>query len=353
MICVALFGFSSMLCGLAPSLPLLIFFRVLQGAGGGGLAPSEQAILADTFSPQQRGQAFALYGVAVVMAPAIGPLLGGWITDNFTWRWIFWINLPVTLLSLYLVNRLIERRTFAIPFVFMFVLGFMFYSTLVLIPQYAQTLLGYSAVLAGEVISPGGFALLLTMPLVGFLITKVDARWLMCVGFFTLSTAMALMHTISLESSFRYIMWIRVYQMAGLSFFFIPINTFAYLGVAKGENNDVSGLINLARNIGGSVGTAFVGTMLARGSQQHQAYMVRHITPTSFGFIAQMARLEPFFHGNVQAALGYIYNELQRQSAMLAYLDIIEVIAVMCGLTGSLVFLLGKMEPPKDGPAMH
>jgi len=141
--------------------------------------------------------------------------------------------------------------------------------------------------------------------------------------------------------------------MAGLSFFFIPINTIAYLGVAKGENNDVSGLINLARNIGGSVGTAFVGTMLARASQRHQAYMVRNVTPFNPVFAAQMARLKPFFHGNVQAVLGYIYNELQRQSAMLAYLDIIEVIAVMCGLTGSLVFLLGKMEPPKDGPSMH
>src|ERR1700758_687989 len=402
MICVVLFGISSMLCGLAPSLGMLIFCRVLQGAGGGGLAPSEQAILADTFSPKQRGQAFALYGVAVVMGPAIGPLLGGWITDNFTWRWIFWINVPVTLLSLYLVNRLIEdppnlkrevakakvsgampdllgfgllasgfgslefvldkgqeddwfgshvilfftilcvaslvtllvwelyqlklnkrpiinltlfkRRTFTIPFAFMFVLGFMFYSTLVLIPQYAQTLLGYTAVLAGEVISPGGFALLLTMPLVGFLITKVDARWLMCVGFFTLSTAMVVMHTISLESSFRYIMWIRVYQMAGLSFFFIPINTIAYLGVSKGENNDVSGLINLARNIGGSVGTAFVGTMLARGSQEHQSHMVRNLTPTGPGFAAQIARLEPFFHGNVEAAQASVYNELQRQS---------------------------------------
>jgi MFS transporter, DHA2 family, multidrug resistance protein len=138
-----------------------------------------------------------------------------------------------------------------------------------------------------------------------------------------------------------------------LSFFFIPINTIAYLGVAKGENNDVSGLINLARNIGGSVGTAFVGTMLARGSQRHQTYMVSHVTPSSFGFIAQMARLKPLFHGNVHAAQAYIYNEVLRQSAMLAYLDIIAVIAVMCGLAAPLVFLLGKMEPPKDGLAMH
>jgi DHA2 family multidrug resistance protein len=248
---------------------------------------------------------------------------------------------------------LFKRKTFTIPFVFMFVLGFMFYSTLVLIPKYVQTLLGYSAVLAGEVISPGGFALLLTMPLVGFLITKVDARWLLCFGVFTLSTSLVLMHTISLESSFRYIMWIRIYQMAGLSFFFIPINTIAYLGVAKSENNDVSGLINLSRNIGGSVGTAFIGTTLARASQRHQTYMVSHVTPTSLGFIAQMARLKPLFHGNVRAAQAYIYNELLRQSAMLAYLDIIAVIAVMCGLIGPLVFLLGKMEPPKDGPAMH
>ncbi len=248
---------------------------------------------------------------------------------------------------------LFKRKTFTIPFVFMFVLGFMFYSTLVLIPQYAQTLLGYSAVLAGEVISPGGFALLLTMPVVGFLITKVDARWLICFGFFTLSTSMFLMHTISLESSFRYIMWIRIYQMAGLSFFFIPINTIAYLGVAKSENNDVSGLINLARNIGGSVGTAFVGTMLARGSQEHQSHMVRNLTPYSVGYIAQMERLKLLFHGNVQAAQAYLYNELQRQSAMLAYLDIIAVIAVMCAVVAPLVFLLGKMEPPKGGLAMH
>src|ERR1700677_8660 len=108
MICVALFGISSAMCGLAPSLPLLIFFRVLQGVGGGGLAPSEQAILADTFEPAKRGQAFALYGLAVVFAPAIGPTLGGWITDNFSWRWIFFINVPVAIVSLFLTHRVVE-----------------------------------------------------------------------------------------------------------------------------------------------------------------------------------------------------------------------------------------------------
>src|SRR6201986_4549384 len=105
---VAMFGISSLLCGLAPSLGMLLFFRVLQGLGGGGLATSEQAILADSFEPKKRWQAFALYGLAVVTAPAIGPLVGGWITDNYEWRWIFFINLPVALLSLFLTNRVVE-----------------------------------------------------------------------------------------------------------------------------------------------------------------------------------------------------------------------------------------------------
>ena len=441
MICVGLFGISSMLCGLAPTLPLLIFFRILQGAGGGGLGPSEQAILADTFPPKQLGQAFALYGVAAVIAPAIGPLLGGWITDNFDWRWIFFINVPVTLLSLFLVNRLVEdpphikrevanaavsrvkpdlfgfgllasgfgslefvldkgqeddwfgshvivfftvlcvaslatlllweiyqlrlgkktilnltlfkRKTFSIPCVFMFVLGFMFYATLVLLPQYAQTLLGYTAMLAGMVISPGGFALLFTLAIVGALVNKVDLRLLMCCGFLIIGASMVLMHTLSLNSSFKYIMWIRVFQMCGPGFLFIPINTISYMGVAKSENNDVSGLMNLVRNIGGSVGTAFIGTMLARASQRHQAYMVRNLTPGSPGFVAQIDRLRPIFDGNMQAAQRFIYNELQRQAAMLAYLDIIAVIGTLCIAVAPMAFLLQKVDPPKDGPVAH
>jgi len=455
MICVVLFGISSALCGLAPSLGLLVFFRVLQGAGGGGLAPSEQAILADTFEPKDRGKAFALYGLAVVVAPALGPTLGGFITDNYNWRWIFFINVPIAILSLVLTSRLVEdpphvkrevaesakyglkldffgfgllasgfgslefildkgqeddwfgshvitffiilcavslitlifwelyqlkmekrpilnltlfkRKTFSIPFVLMFVLGFTLYGTTVLIPQMVQTLLGYTAELAGLVISPGGVCIMLCMPIVGILIGKVDPRYLICWGFLNLSLSMLLMHTLSLDSSFHYIMWVRVYQASGLAFLFIPINTISYTGVPRAQNNDVSGLTNLARNIGGSVGTAFIATMLSRGSQRHEAYMVRHLTTGNSSFTDQVNRLKPLFHGfasnpsfgggrgtdGVFAAQGFIYNQLHRQSAMLAYMDIIAILAVFCFLMIPLVLLIPHIAPPKGGPAMH
>ncbi len=457
MICVVLFGVSSMLCGLAPSLPILVFCRILQGAGGGGLAPSEQAILADTFTPKQRGQAFALYGLAVVCAPAIGPSLGGWITDNYDWRWIFFINVPIACISLFLTNRLVEdpphierevreakkhglkldffgfgllatgfgsleflldkgqeddwfgshvitffatlcvcslivlivwelyqqrigrrpilnlllfkRRTFAIPFVLMFVLGFSLYATTVLIPQMVQTLLGYTAELAGFVISPGGICIMCMMPVVGFLIGRTDPRWLICFGFGILASSMLLMHTLSLQSSFKYIMWVRVYQSSGLAFLFIPINTLSYTGVKRSDNNDVAGLTNLARNIGGSVGTAFVATMLSRGSQRHEAYMIRNLTPGSAAFQNQVNALKGAFYGGgnsagpgfgggrgaggIYQAQGFIYGQLHRQSAMLAYMDIVMVLCIFCACMIPLVIAVGKSKPPADGAPAH
>ena len=453
MICVVLFGVSSMLCGMAPSLSLLIFFRVLQGAGGGGLAPSEQAILADTFTPKQRGQAFALYGLAVVCAPAIGPALGGWITDNYNWRWIFFINVPIAMVSLFLTHRLVEdpphivrevketqrgglkldffgfgllatgfgsleflldkgqeddwfgsqlitfffvvcvvslvvlilwelyqqhignrpilnlallkRRTMSISVVLMFVLGFALYGTTVLIPQMVQTLLGYTAELAGFVISPGGVCIMLVMPLVGFLISRVDPRWMLCWGFTVLSTSMLLMHTLSLQSSFSYIMWVRIYQASGLAFIFIPVNTISYTGVPRAENNDVAGLTNLFRNIGGSVGTAFVATMLSRQSQKHEATMIRNLSTGNPGFNDQVNQLKKFFGGGgnsagagtgggslggVHTAQAFLYNQLHRQAAMLSYMDIITFMGIFCAVMVPLVVMVGKIKPAADGP---
>jgi DHA2 family multidrug resistance protein len=452
MICVALFGISSALCGLAPSLPILVFCRILQGIGGGGLAPSEQAILADTFPPEKRGQAFAMYGMAVVVAPAIGPTLGGYITDNFNWRWIFFLNIPICLISLFLTSRIVEdppyvqkqvaqskksgikldflgfgllgltfgslefildkgqeddwfasrlitffvvtmvaafvamiwwelrqlkvgsrpivnltlfkRRNFAISFVLMFVLGFSLYATTILIPQFVQTLLGYTAQLAGEVLSPAGLMMMAMMPVVGFLVGKVDPRKLIAFGFLLLTSSLVKMHTLNLDVSYGYLVFVRCFQASGLAFLFIPINTIAYIGVKQSENNDVSGLTNLARNIGGSCGTAFVATMLTRRSAAHENNMIRNLTSGNQAFMNQVGKLKGVFGGGPRGAnpLGgpgahtaqaYIYNQLHRQAGMLAYLDIIQYLAIFCACMLPLLFFIPR--PPKhiDPSAGH
>ncbi len=440
MICVMLFGISSALCGLAPSLPLLVFFRILQGIGGGGLAPSEQAILADTFPPEKRGQAFAMYGLAVVVAPAIGPTLGGWITDNYDWRWIFFLNVPICLLSLFLTSRIVEdppyvrkqvaesqkggikldflgfgllgltfgslefildkgqeddwfgsnlivffvitmvaafalmiwwelkqlregnrpivnltlfkRRSFAISFCLMFVLGFSLYGTTILIPQFVQTLLGYTAELAGLVLSPAGFMMMAMMPVVGILSGKVDPRKLIAFGFIMLTASLIDLHTLNLGVSYGRLVFLRVFQASGLAFLFIPINTIAYVGVKQSENNDVSGLTNLARNIGGSCGTAFVATMLTRRSAAHETNMVRNLTGSDSAFRERVDALKGLFgHGSqaVHAAQANIYNQMHRQAGMLAYLDIIQYLAIFCACMLPLVFFIPR--PPKNASA--
>jgi len=447
--CVVLFGISSALCGLAPSLPLLIFFRVLQGIGGGGLAPSEQAILADTFPPRQRGQAFAVYGLAVVFAPAIGPTLGGYITDNFDWRWIFFINVPVAIVSLFLTQRMVEdpphivrevatmrkrglnldylgfgllavgfgslelvldkgqeddwfgsrlitvfialcvaslialviweirqiqkkhrpildltlfkNRTFGISFTLMFVLGFALFGTTVLIPQFTQTLLGYTAQRAGMAISPGGFTVMLLMPLVGFLVGRVDPRYLIAYGFVSLSAALAFMLTLNLGVSYQYIALLRVLQASGLAFLFVPINTISYTDIPREKSNDVSGLTNLARNIGGSVGTSFLVTWLARRGQFHQQRLGSNMDMNSLAMQQNINSLAnyllhapggPASLAQAKAlAQGNIYSQLQRHSSMLSYLDVIAVLAVGSVCMVPLVFFMKKRKPGK-GPMM-
>jgi MFS transporter, DHA2 family, multidrug resistance protein len=443
MICVALFGISSALCGFAPTLPILIFCRILQGIGGGGLAPSEQAILADTFPPEKRGQAFAMYGLAVVCAPAIGPTLGGYITDNFDWRWIFFLNVPICLISLFLTSRIVEdppyvkaqvaksqkggikldflgfgllgltfgslefvldkgqeddwfsshliaffavtmvvafvvmiwwelkqlreghrpilnltlfkRPNFAICFLLMFVLGFSLYGTTILIPQLVQTLLGYTAELAGLVLSPAGLMMMAMMPVVGILVGRTDPRKLIGFGFAILTVSLLTMHTMDLGVSYGRLVFLRCFQASGLAFLFIPINTIAYIGVKQSENNDVSGLTNLARNIGGSCGTAFMATMLTRRTATHESNMVRNLTPGNPAFMSQVATLKGMFGGKTSgnpmtgtgshAAQAYLYNQLHRQAAMLSYLDIIQYLAVFCACMIPLLFFIPR--PPK------
>jgi MFS transporter, DHA2 family, multidrug resistance protein len=439
MSCVAVFTVSSFMCGLAPNLATLIFFRVLQGAGGGGLQPSEQAILADTFPPAKRGMAFAVYGVAVVTAPAIGPTLGGWITDNFTWRWIFFINIPVGILSILLTSRLIEDppflrrrklkethidfiglglvalglgtlqvvldkgqrddwfeshfilvlsiisasallfaiywewthkdpvvdlhlfrdRTFGISNLLMFMLGFALLGSTLLLPLFMQTLLGYTAERSGLALMPGGFAIMLLLPLVGFLLSRHSPRWLLFFGLAMLSFSLFHMTGFDLGIDFRTVIVARVIQAAGMAFLFVPINTAAYAFLPRDKNNAASGLMNLARNIGGSVGISVVTTLLDRRGQVHMNYLSQNLSAGNpalrsmvLGATKAIQTRGASASTATQQAYALIEGTVQRQASMLAYIDDFRLLGIAILLMVPLVFLIEKSRPG-GGMAVH
>ena len=436
--CVVMFTACSMLCGLAPTLPLLIVARVLQGLGGGGLAPSEQAILADTFPIEKRGQAFAVYGMAVVVAPAIGPTLGGWITDNFNWHWIFFINVPIGLLSLWLSSRMVEdppaliaRREAAkgtrvdftglalvasgvgvleffldkgqekdwfgdpyilaacilatvllITFVFwewnhpdpivdlkllknrnfgtavflQLILGMVLFGSTVLIPQYLQTLLGFTAQLAGEALSPAGFVMMFMMFVAGRLIGKMDPRLLVCIGYTAAALGLYNLTRLSLDTSFTTVMDWRMLQVIGLPLVFIPISTLNYVGVPTTKMNQISSLSNFARNLGGSAGTALLTTFLARTAQTHQQQLAAHTGPGNFGYqryIAAIAATAQTHGMNAlqagQYAVGYAYQQMVRQASMLSYKNAFAVLATVILCLTPLPFIM-RLPPARRKP---
>ncbi|BDG03544.1 DHA2 family efflux MFS transporter permease subunit [Anaeromyxobacter oryzae] len=437
MTCVAIFTTSSFLCGIAPNLGALVFLRVVQGMGGGGLGPSEQAILADTFPPQKRGMAFAMYGMAVVLAPAIGPTLGGYITDHFTWRWIFFINIPVGIVSLLLTTRVVvdpphlaearrragridyvglsliavglgalelvldkgqeedwfvsslitsfavvsavalvafvvwewrqespvvdvrlfRNRSFATANLMMLVLGIALFGSTVLLPQYMQVWMGYSAQQAGEALSPGGLVVIMLLPLVGRLVSKVDARWLIAFGFAVLSAALFHMtYTLYPGIDFRTAILMRAFQSVGLAFLFVPINTIAYAGLPAEKNNAVSGIVNLSRNMGGDVGIAFVTTLIARRSQFHQARLAEGVTAGSQTVLARLAGIARGLEhaGSTSAdaarqAYGALYRQLVQQAQTLAYLDALYILAWFSAAMVPLVFLTRRVKGGRMG----
>jgi DHA2 family multidrug resistance protein len=432
MTCVALFTASSFLCGTATSLPWLILFRVLQGAGGGGLAPSEQSILADTFEPKKRGMAFAVYGMAVVVAPALGPTLGGLLTDNFGWRWIFFLNVPVGIASLlltrhllidppYLVEirerkgvpidyaglvlvavgfgalqvvldkgqeedwlssnfirffaasglaslalllvrelrtehpvvnvRLLGLRNFGLSCALIFLVGVILFGSTVLLPQYEQVLLGYTAQKAGETLSVGALCIIPMMPLVGWLVNHVAARWLVVAGFVACAAALFAMSSINLEVSFGVLTYWRLLQALSMSLFFIPITTSMYVGLPEEKKEEAAALFNLGRNLGGSVGISLIVTALARRQQMHQNFLVAHVTRFQPAARKAVAALQAHFaqasHGparSLQMAYQQIYLEVQRQASALAYVDVLRML-VVGSVLAALVALLLRANP--------
>ncbi len=437
MSCVAMFTVCSLLCGLAPTLPILILARILQGFGGGGLAPSEQAILADTFSVEKRGQAFALYGMAVVVAPAIGPTLGGWITDNFDWHWIFFINIPIGLISLWLSNRMVEdppqmkermkekspidftglalvasgvgcleffldkgqekdwfgdpmivtvasiavcllltfvvwewnhpdpivdlkllkNRNFGTAVFLQLVLGMVLFGSTVLIPQYLQTLLGYTAERAGMVLSPGGLCLMVMMFVAGRTLGKMDPRLMVCLGYIAVSMGLYNLTRLSLDSAFGTVTLWRALQVLGLPFVFIPISTLNYVGVPRSKSNQISSLSNFARNLGGSAGTALLTTFLARTTQTHQNELATHTGAGSIGYTRYIAAVTAMLRSQgmnaaqaTQMAVAQAYQDMLRQSSMLAYKNAFAVLATTILCLTPLPWLM-RLPAKREKPA--
>jgi len=440
LICITIFSIASFLCGAAPSLPMLLVFRVIQGAGGGGMQPMAQAIMADSFEPQKRGQAFALYGLVAVLAPSIGPTLGGWITDNFSWRWIFFINIPVGVLAFVLVTRLVEDppwiradrkgvrnmdylglsflavamgglqilldkgqendwfasgfirffaalfvlgmaglivwewrhknpminlklfryKNFAICCFLMALVGGVLNANTVLQPQFMQQLLGFNATTAGMALTAGGFALVFVMPMAGFATGKVAARYLAMVGFtlFVITFRYAAAVT-NLQMTFSAASWLRVIQMLPIPFCFISITTAAYVGMPREESNQVAGLINFVRNIGGSILIAVTNAQVTSRAIWHQQHLQGAMQSGSLAFQQHTEALTGFFSGVVGSAngrgmaLASIYGQLNQQAQMQGYQDVyMELSWMSIGLV-ALALMLSKNRPGAESATVE
>jgi len=427
--CITGFTVASFLCGAAPSLPILLMCRVLQGAFGGGMQPMAQAIMADSFEPHKRGQAFALYGLVAVLAPSIGPTLGGYITDNFSWRWIFFINIPVGILAFILVTRLVEDppwikadrsrlrhmdymglafltlamgglqimldkgeendwfssgfirffcflfvfgiiglfawewrqkdplinlrlfrfRNFAICCFLMMLVGGVLNANTVLQPQFSQQLLGYTATTAGLALTAGGCALVFVMPFAGFATGKVAARWLAAFGFTMLFiTFRYAAYVTNLQMSFAEASWLRVVQMFPLPFCFISITTAAYVGMPKEQSNQVAGLINFVRNIGGSILISITNAQVTSRAHWHEQHLQQAMTPGTIAFEQHRRALAGFLgnsfgaaNGN-QMALAQIYHQLNQQAQTQGYQDVYMELSWASLVLIALAFMLSK-----------
>ncbi len=410
---VLLFTGSSLLCGLAWNIQSLIFFRVLQGLAGGSLQPISQSILLETFPPAQHGTAMAIFGMGTMFGPIMGPLMGGWITDNWSWHWIFFINIPIGIISLIMslwfirdphymkrnvtsidywgltllsvwvgcLQMVLDKGQredwFASDFIliltiiaiaafilFIFVeltadhpivdlrifLSYSFLSgniviffvvaglfgSIILLPIYLQSLMGYTASLAGMILGPGGIAIFLVMPIVGWLITVVNPKLIVAVGLVIFAYANYVMSGFNMSADFMSIIWPRVIMSVGLGMVFIPLTTLSLSSIPKEEMGNATSIFNLVRNLGGSVGVAFAATMLSRGTQIHQAYLSEHITLFDLDYLraaSQSAQLlsqkgmDPVTAE--QGGAGIIYNELLRQAYMLSFNDVFFVLAIM------------------------
>ncbi|MDX9745473.1 MAG: DHA2 family efflux MFS transporter permease subunit [Syntrophales bacterium] len=431
---VALFTLSSLACGASTSLTMLICFRVLQGLAGGGLAPLGQAILLETFPQKEHGMANAIFGMGVTVAPVLGPVFGGWLTDQWSWPWVFYINLPAGVMAFFLLKAFIddppylrstrmhidtwgilflsvglgclqvvldkgeredwfssrfiitlgviavvslliffwvERKTpypvvdlkpfrnrgFAAANVINFFGYFTLLGSIVLLPLYLQKLMGYTALWAGLVLGPGGFTSLIIMPIAGFLMIRgMNPKWLLGIGLALQAVSLWMMAAFNLEVDFMYVAWPRIVLGLALGLFFAPVATAAFANIPKEEIGNASGIFNLLRNLGGSVGIAFCTTIHSQRAQLHQTFLSENITPSNPAYqhyyqeILQWLQIHKPALANSEGVLSIIYQEVLRQANMLAFNDTFWLLG---WLTACLVPTVLLLQAPKEKHPNH
>jgi MFS transporter, DHA2 family, multidrug resistance protein len=437
MVCIVVFTLASLACGAAQSLGMIIVARVLQGIGGGALQPLAQAILLESFPPEGRGAAMAVYGMGVVVAPIVGPTLGGYITDNYSWRWIFYINLPVGVLALLMIQtfvadpvyvrreragridylgfallalwvgtlqlaldkgqeddwfdavwirwatlvivvglagflarelrsstpivdlRVLAERNFAAGVVLITVMGAILYASIAVVPLFLQTLLGYPAVKSGEAVSPRGLGSLVSMVVVGRLVRRVDSRILIAIGFAILGGATWALGGLNLEIGMRNVVVPQIVSGLAMGFIFVPLTTSAMAGLRNEQIGSATGLYNLMRNVGGSMGIAAATTRLARSAQVHQAVLTQNLNAYDPEYQQRLSDIASALATRGAAgtatdqAQGVIYAIVQRQAMLLAFVDTFRLVAVLCVLCVPLVLLFRKARASAPPAAMH
>jgi len=434
LISIAMFTFCSFLCGSATSLPQLVVFRLLQGLFGGGLQPCQQAIVLDAFEPSQRSRGFAVVAFSVIFAPILGPILGGWITDSYSWRWMFLINVPIGFFALLAVTELVEDppwvrrdrarlsdidavglglialglgslqimldrgedagwfssptirvyallaamglagavawllltdkpivnlralgdRNFAVGVIMIGLLSALLYSSNLLIPSLAQQWLGYTALLAGLLLSPGGLVMVVLIPVVSkYLLPNVQTRNLVAFGFLTMGVASWYAHDLTPDIDFTTLALFRAVQTVGMAFLFVPNNTLSYTTLPRALNPDATALYAMFRNIFGSIGITLATAMVNEKSQVHRARLAEHLSPFDQPYRDLLARTTQTFINLGQtaadanhSAMGLINTMLNKQAAVLAYMDVFELCAVFAFLAVPLTFLF---RPTKTG----
>jgi MFS transporter, DHA2 family, multidrug resistance protein len=434
MVSVTGFTVASLLCGLAPNLPMLVLFRLLQGATGGAMQPLSQAVMLEAFPPAQRGKAMGFWGLGIVVAPILGPVLGGWLTDTYSWRWVFYINLPVGITSLvmtqlyifdppylkresnridywgigllavgigalqllldkgqeddwfaskfmtvlaitslgalvvFLVHewnteepvvdlRVFRIRTYSTGVFLMTTLGFVLYGSLVLLPILLQTLLGYPSLQAGIAMAPRGLGSFLGMPMIGLLIGRIDARKMVAAGLFVGGLTLLWLGQLNLSAGYWDFFWPQFVQGFALSMLFVPLTTISMDPIPRERMGNATSLFNLMRNIGGSVGIAITGTMLARQQQVHYETLGTNVDPYNPAAQAMLERLRGGFLSSgsdpvtaSHQALAAVAGLVHRQAAIVSFVEIFRLLGIMFLILIPLVFLM-KRPAGRGGPA--